>query len=257
MYKFFRNLALVSTSLFIPHALAHQCDINLNYGVIIDPTHVRIIDNGKTYVQVNGASQLFINGSEIELSAPQRQLIKEYFSGIRSQIPEIVSIAIESVDVGLNVVNKVIAGITGENSASHQKLQKQFDELQWRIRTRFNHSDNSFYIAPQDFDNFDDVLAGEFEEEIEAIIANSIGTIVSAVGKAMSNSDSESSEQRPNTHVNNMGNISKELKLNTKVSTIESKVSAFCQQLKALNIVEQQLSDDINALKSFNLIDKH
>ncbi|MDO6445838.1 DUF2884 family protein [Colwellia sp. 1_MG-2023] len=252
-----RNLVLIASSFCVHNALAEQCDINLKYGVIIDPSHVRIIEHGKTYIQVNGNHQLFINGSEIPLSDEQKQLVSEYFSGIREQIPEIVSIAIESVDVGLKVVNKVIAGITGENSASHQKLQKQFDELQWRIRTRFNHSDNSFYIAPQDFDNFDDVLAGEFEEEIEAIITDSIGTIVSTVGNAISSHDIESSEQRPNTLVRNMGNISKDLKLNSKISTIESKVSVFCQQLKNLNTIEQKLNENIIKLKSFNLIDKN
>ncbi|MDG1752059.1 MAG: DUF2884 family protein [Thalassotalea sp.] len=252
-----RNLAFISSTLLTSQAFAEQCDINLNYGVIIEPGHVRIIEHGKTYIQVNGQNQLFIHGTEIQLSAEQKQLLSEYFSGIRSQIPEIVSIAIESVDVGLNVVNKVIAGITGENSSSHQKLQKQFDELQWRIRTRFNHSDNSFYIAPQDFDNFDDVLAGEFEEEIESIVENSIGTIVSAVGKAISSSDIESSEQRPNTLVHNIGNISKELKLNSKISAIESKVAVFCQNLKELNNIEKKLNDNIIELKPFNLIDEH
>lgn len=252
-----RNLSLITSTLFASNTLAEQCDINLNYGVIIDPTHVRIIEHGKTYVQVNGENQLFINGSEIHLSNEQKHLITQYFSGIRTQIPEIVTIAIESVDVGLNVVNKVIAGITGENSSSHQKLQKQFDELQWRIRTRFNHSDNSFYIAPQDFDNFDDVLAGEFEEEIESIIATSIGTIVSAVGKAVSNNDIESSEQRPNTLIHNMGNISKELKLNSKISEMESKVAVFCQKLKELNNIEDKLVSDIVELQPFNLIDNH
>lgn len=256
MFKYFRHCSLASTLLFMTPAFAQQCDINLNYGVIIDPTHVRIIDKGKTYIQVNGNHQLFIKGSEIPLSDVQKQLIREYFSGIREQIPEIVSIAIESVDVGLKVLNNVIAGITGENSSSHQKLQKQFDELQWRIRTRFNHSDNSFYIAPQDFDNFDDVLAGEFEEEIEAIITESIGTIVSTVGNALNSHDRESREQRPNTLVQNMGNISKDLKLNSKISTIESKVSVFCQQLKNLNTIEQKLNENIIKLKSFNLIDK-
>lgn len=252
-----RHLTFIASTLLTSQVLAEKCDINLNYGVIIDPTHVRIIEHGKTYVQVNGQNQLFIHGSEIKLSTQQKHLVNEYFSGIRSQIPEIVSIAIESVDVGLNVANKVIAGITGENSSSHQKLQKQFDELQWRIRTRFNHSDNSFYIAPQDFDNFDDVLAGEFEEEIESIVENSIGTIVSAVGKAISNSDIESSEQRPNTFVHNMGNISKELKLNSKISVIESKVAVFCQNLKELNNIEEKLNDNIIELKPFNLIEEH
>ncbi len=112
---------------------AKQCSINLNYGVIIDPSHVRIIDHGKTIIQINGIAQLFVEGREILLNNQQKQLIAEFNNGIRRQIPEIVSIAIEGVDIGLKAVNKVIGGLTGENSASQQKIQTSFDELKWRI----------------------------------------------------------------------------------------------------------------------------
>ena len=135
-----------------------------------------------TYVQIKNENQLCVQGKEVKLTPRQTQLVTQYTTEIRQQVPQIVEIAIGGVDIGLKAVNQVIAGVTGENSASHQKIQKHFDELQWRLRKRFNHSDQNYYIAPQDFAAFEDIFAGQFEHEIESIVTESIGTILMAFG---------------------------------------------------------------------------
>ena len=252
-------LLVISTSIFSFESHADGCSVNFNYGVIIDPKHVRMIDNGITVVQINGEAQLFIEGREQELTANQQELIKQFSLGIRAQVPEMVSIAIEGVDIGLKAVNKAIASLTGENSASQQKVQTKFDELKWRIRTRFNQSANNYYIAPQDFDDFDDIFTGEFEQEIEEIIADSIGTILLAVGEAMINDsdDSSSSEQRISTFDERIETMGKdlELEISESTNTLEKKAQQFCLKLSELDEIESQLHLSIQPLNQFNLIE--
>ncbi|KGJ96282.1 YggN family protein [Colwellia psychrerythraea] len=241
-------------------AYAQQCSINLNYGVIIDPKHIRIVDKGQTQVQINHSEQLFIRGREIALSIEQQQLLSKFSAGIRQQVPEIVSIAIEGVDIGLKAVNEVVAGLTGENSASQQKVQAKFDELKWRIRARFNQSANNYYIAPQDLNDFDEMFAGEFEQEIEAMISTSIGTILAAVGQSILSDDSNSEyggETRITTFDKRFSNISKglELEVSERAKALDKKAAIFCQQLIQLDAVEAQLHLAIPALKDYNLIE--
>lgn len=119
--------SFIFTSLMASNVNAQQCDINFNYGVVINPSHLRIMQKSQTFVQINNDKQLFIRGREVSLNEEQINLINQYSQGIRKQVPEIVDIAIEGVDIGLKAVNKVIAGLTGENSASHQKIQERFD----------------------------------------------------------------------------------------------------------------------------------
>ncbi|MCI2285084.1 YggN family protein [Colwellia sp. MSW7] len=241
------------------YILAEPCSVNFNYGVIIDPQHIRMTDHGKTVVQINNEIQLFVEGREIELTHEQQQLIKQFSLGIRAQLPEIVSIAIEGVDIGLKAVNKAIGGLTGENSASQQKIQASFDELKWRIRTRFNQSANNYYIAPQDFADFDDIFTGEFEQEIEEIISESIGTILLAVGEAIisNNSESNSTEQRLSTFDDRMEIIGKDLELEISASAnaLEGKAEKFCLTLAALDEIENKIHRTIKPLKQFNLIE--
>ena len=238
---------------------AKQCSVNFNYGVIIDPSHIRIIEQSITLVQINGDNQLFVKGIEQELSTEQQHLISQFSLGIRNQVPEIVSIAIEGVDIGLKAVNKAIGSLTGENSATQQKIQTKFDELKWRIRTRFNQSANNYYIAPQDFDDFDDIFTGEFEQEIEEIISDSIGTILLAVGEAMISDDTETlgSEQRISTFDERMEAMGKDLELEISASAnaLSKKAEQFCLQLSELDKIENEIQDSIKSLSQFNLIE--
>lgn len=249
--------SLLMTFFFINIANAQQCDINFNYGVIIDPAHLRIVNQGQTYVQINGKHQLFVNGREIKLSNEQKSQLSEYTQGIRSQVPAIVSIAIEGVELGLKAVNKVISSLTGENSASHQQFQDKFDEMKWRLRARFNHSDDSYYIAPQDFDDFDEIFAGEFESEIEAIVTDSVGSILIAVGEAMTHKEEQSTEQRVETfdqRIETMGNNIK-LDISKQANALENKAEIICSSLIKLNDIENKLQLEIPALADFNLIE--
>ncbi len=257
MAKIFALLLFIA--LFSSNSLAEQCSVNFNYGVIIDPSHIRMIEHGKTVVQINGESQLFVEGREIELNHEQQQLIGQFSSGIRNQVPEIVSIAIEGVDIGLKAVSKAIGSLTGENSASQQKIQTKFDELKWRIRTRFNQSANNYYIAPQDFADFDDIFTGEFEQEIEEIISDSIGTILLAVGEAMisDNTDSRGGEQRLSTFDERMESMGKDLELEISASAnaLEKKAEQFCLKLTELDEIESKIHQSIKQLSQFNLIE--
>jgi len=257
MIKLF--ILLICTSLLSFNTPAKQCSVNFNYGVIIDPNHVRIIDHSRTIVQINDEKQLFVEGREIVLTNEQVALIQKFSLGIRAQVPEIVSIAIEGVDIGLKAVNKAIASLTGENSASQQKIQTRFDELKWRVRTRFNQSANNYYIAPQDFADFDDIFTGEFEQEIEEIISDSIGTILLAVGEAMisDNSDDNGSERRLSTFDNRIDTMGKdlELEISAGATALRKKAEQFCFKLNELAEIEKKIHRSIQPLKNLNLIE--
>ena len=180
--------------------------------------------------------------------------------GIRQQVPEIVSIAIEGVDIGLKAVNEVVAGLTGENSASQQKVQAKFEELKWRIRARFNQSANNYYIAPQDLNNLDEIFTGEFEQEIEAMISTSIGSILEAVGQSILANDNSSDyggETRITTFDERLTTLSKDLELEVaeRAKALDKKAALFCQQLMSLDELETQLHQSIPALKKYNLIE--
>lgn len=253
-------LASVICFLFAQVSYAQQCSIHLNYGVIIDPNNIRIVEKSKTQLQINESKQLFIGGREIILSSQQTKLLETFSLGIRQQIPEIVSIAIEGVDVSFKAVNQLVVGLTGENSEEQQKIRTKFEELKWRIRARFNQSTNNYYIAPQDLTDFDEILTGEFEQEIESMISGSIGTILETVGQSLlsdNNSNEYGSEVRVNTLDPKLTNMNKDFILtkNHKAKALDDRISLFCKQLKKLNEIEDKLHIAIPEISGFNIIE--
>jgi hypothetical protein len=253
-------LAIVICFLFAQVSYAQQCSIHLNYGVIIDPNNIRIVEKSKTQLQINESKQLFIGGREIILSSQQTKLLETFSLGIRQQIPEIVSIAIEGVDVSFKAVNQLVVGLTGENSEEQQKIRTKFEELKWRIRARFNQSTNNYYIAPQDLTDFDEILTGEFEQEIESMISGSIGTILETVGQSLlsdNNSNEYGSEVRVNTLDPKLTNMNKDFILtkNHKAKALNDRISLFCKQLKKLNEIEDKLHIAIPEISGFNIIE--
>ncbi len=235
---------------------AAHCDVNFNYGVVIDPSHLRIIDQGQTLVQINNDQQLFIKGREIALTPKQQKILIQYAQGIRTQVPEIVAIAIEGIDLGLKAVNKIIGGLTGENSAAHQKIQEKFNELQNRLRLRFNQSAQNFYIAPQDFDDFDEIIAGDLEDEIQDIVSESIGTILNAVGDAMATSDNDDIEHRVETITERIESIADniDIEIEKPADKLNNKTLQFCQNLILLNEKETLMQQLLPQLSQYDLI---
>lgn len=256
--KFLTPITL-SLSLLCGSAFAESCDINFKYGVVIDPLHVRLLNKDTTYIQITRDKQLFISGREIILNNKQEKLLASYSKAIREQVPEIVSIAVDGVDVGLEAVNKVISGLTGENSNSHQKFQERFTDMQWRLRERFNHSDNNYFIAPQDFDDFDEIFSGEFEEEIEQIVSESLGSILMAVGEAIVNDAGDHNENRDSNFSDKMETLGKDLKvgLSTQTNALDKKVKLFCENLKQLNVIEEEIRSSIPNLNQLDLIESN
>ena len=253
--KFVRAFTIAMPFVATP-VLAEHCSVNFNYGVIIDPNHIRTLDKGITKVQITNDNQLFIHGREVQLTPKQQESLSIYSNGIREHVPEIVSIAIEGVDIGLKAVNKLVGGLTGENSESHQKLQENFDELHWRMRRRFNHSDDSYYVAPQDFNDFDEIFAGEFEQEIKEIVSASVGTILLAVGNAMTAQEEGEMEDRMANFDQHLSELGEEIALDIseKTKVIETKASQFCTKLIELDDRETQLQQQIPELLPYNLI---
>lgn len=254
-------LPILFTGLLSLSVQAEKCDVSFKYGAVIDPLHVRILKDEVTYIQITQNKQLFISGREIILSNKQIALLNEYSKSLRTQIPEIVSIAIEGVNVGLDAVNKSIGGFTGKDSKSHQLFQKRFNEMQWNLRSRFNHSEKSYFIAPQNFNDFDEIFSGEFEKEIEHIMSQSLGSILMAVGNAMVERTSQDSDNKKNKSAikldSNMSILEKELisELREKTYALDQKAKVFCENLKELNKLENAINSNIPDLSQLDLIE--
>ncbi len=254
-------MTLLACTLVLPilhsHANTVGCGINFNYGVIINPKHIRYVKNGLTRIQINDNKQLFINGKEQWLNQEQAQLLTLYSKQLTQQVPEIITIATEGVDLGLKTVTKLIASLTGENSTAHQKIQDRLTELQQRFHLQFNQTSENFYLAPQDFKEFDHILAGQFEKEIEAIVSDSVGTLLTAVGQAITQKNDIGLENRSTAVDDRISLLKQELTkdITAQSNQLQHKAEMLCKNLVKLNNLETKVTVVIPSLVNYDLIE--
>jgi hypothetical protein len=251
--KLFISALLLSFAFIGSSQAANQCHAGFNYGVIIEANRVRITEHGKTFIQINNNQQLFVNGREINLSAEQRELIRSYSIGLKQQVPQIVSVATDGIELSLDAVTKVIGGLTGENSDSQQKILETFNQLKTNMKSRFNQSEDSYFLAAQNFNELDQLIEGQFKHELKQIISQSVSSILVAVGEVMRNDEGF---EQSNDIGERIDKITSDLSIDIhdKASQLRDKVDLFCQSLSPINESEKLLNQHIPALNNFDLI---
>jgi hypothetical protein len=234
-------------------ANAASCDIQLQYGILITPEHIRIIDGYLTKIQINNDEQLFINGDWIRLEVHEEELLKSFSKGLRNEVPQIVGIAMEGAEIGLQALDKIMNGIV--DSGDGDLFQEEFEDFRARFKQRFNQFDNKFYIAPQSLDKLDDFFEDELGQEIKKVVTGSLGAVLIALGEAINSNDGGVES--------NVVDVSEQLErleekiekqLSAKSLVLEKKAKQFCDRLTELNKTESELHVMLPLLRDYDVV---
>ena len=239
--------------LLAPYSYGQSCDIDLRYGILITPEHIRIIHGTTTKVQINNDQQLFINGQWLRLEPHEEILLRKFSTGLRKEVPQIVGIAMEGAEIGLSALDKIMKGI--DDSADGNFFDQEIKDFRSRFKQKFNHIDDKYYIAPQNLNRLDDFFEDELGEEIKTVVTSSVGAVLMAIGGAF-NSDEGGVER-------NMEDVGKQLErleqkierqLEAKSSVLEKKAEQFCRRLVELDRTERELHVMLPQLRRYNVV---
>ena len=255
VHKFFIIL-LIAGATFMPFgnkSFANECHIRLELGLLISPDHIRVMERGRTQVQINHDTQLFIRGEMIELTDQERFLLKEFSRGLRKELPEIVTIAMDSMDLGFDALQKVITGLAGTDVS--QETQAQFLYLRNSLLKRFSRSGDNFYIAPQGMDELDEFFSDELSSKISSVVTDSLNVMLGAMGQAYRRSEGavEGQQSDLDDSVNELtNNVEQALKYNA--NRLAQKAEAFCERFKTLDKIEARLQNQIPQLRKYDIL---
>ena len=95
------KLAAIITICCLPaFAMASECKMAFRHGILIAPDQIRIQTNYRTQYQINDDQQLFIQGELQKLSPDDIQLLQKYSHSLRKFVPQVVGIAVDSMELG-------------------------------------------------------------------------------------------------------------------------------------------------------------
>ncbi|MFT6952785.1 MAG: hypothetical protein ACJAUL_003959 [Paraglaciecola sp.] len=142
----------------------------------------------------------------------------------------------------------------GKEHDSFDKLQSSLQRVQMRIKEKFIHAGDNFYMGPGSLENVDELVDRELEEQIEEAMNTSLGGILSAIGTLAS--DSANTDEKTVSPARTVENLGGNVESNTepKADNLKQKAQWFCEQFQILDKLEEQLRHDIAPLHPYNVI---
>lgn len=233
--------------------LQANCNMAFRYGVLISPEHIRVMQNNRTFVQINHDQQLFIKGEWQQLDAEAQQLLQLYAHGLRKFVPEIVSLAVDGVEVGLSSIEAMLAGVG--NKSQQAEWRALIRETTFQFLSRFVRTGDHFYLAPQSLNELDNFLNGELKPQLTMLARHTVGAVWGALRDALRQSDSnfEKADSQDWQSVNQlMDKIT--LGMDQKMVELEAKSALFCQRMQELDEIESKLQQRLPALFEYDVV---
>ncbi|GAA0554798.1 MULTISPECIES: DUF2884 family protein [Rheinheimera] len=232
---------------------AAECEMAFAHGILIAPDHIRILQNNRTHVQINNDQQLFIRGELISLTAEDVVLLQQYSRDLRKFVPEIVSIAVDGVELGLSSIEAMFTGIGSKSQQAEWRELVRETTFQWM--SRFVRTNEHFYLAPQSLNELDYFLHGELKPQLDSLARHTVGAVWGALRDALRHSDSNF-ERSDNQEWQSVGHLVDKINLglDAKAVELEEKSALFCQRMQELDEVEQQLQQRLPALKDYDVV---
>jgi len=248
--RFFLYLCVLLNSAF---AAANECQMAFRHGILISPEQIRVLTDDRTQFQINNDKQLFIQGYWITLSPEDTLLLEQYSQGMRKFVPQVVGIAVDSVELGLSAIEGMLIGVG--NESQQEEWQALVRETTYQLMSRFVRSGEHFYLAPQSLNEMDAFLHGELKDNLTALAKNTVGAVWGALRDALRQTDDnfERSESQDWQSVEQL--ISKiNLGLDAKAEELEAKSVLFCQRLRELDKIETELQQKVPKLLAYDVV---
>jgi hypothetical protein len=223
------------------------------HGILIAPDHIRILQNNRTHVQINADQQLFIRGEWIALDTEETALLRQYSQGLRRFVPEIVSIAVDGVELGLSSIEAMFSGIGSESQQAEWRALVRETTFQWM--SRFVRSNEHFYLAPQSLNELDYFLHGELKPQLDTLARRTVGAVWGALREALRHSDSNF-ERSENQDWQSVGDLVDKLSLSLdeKAVELEQKSALFCQRMQDIEKIEKLLQQRLPELQDYDVV---
>lgn len=252
MFRLFVAAALLCSA---PAFADLECDVDLRFGIVVNEKQIRVLDESRTVYQINDADQLIVKGNWIELNEAQQKNLQDFAKGIHYVVPKMIILASEGVELAVETVEHVYVGLVGKDHKSYDKMQSSLQRVQKRIKERFIHASDNFYIGPGRLENVDELVDQELEEQIEQAINTSVGGVLSAIGGLASSNDEQTNAKMEDlsARIEIMGQEI-ERQVGPRADTLRQKAAWFCNKMHYLDKVEEQLRADVKELKPFDVI---
>ncbi|MBR9728230.1 YggN family protein [Shewanella intestini] len=248
---------LVLTSVFAAPAMAklslndEQCNVSLNYDITVEPKQVKISEAGKEQYRIE-LGKLYVNNKQVNLTAKQQALVNDYADAMSQQIPEVIELIGDVVELATHSVSLALTPLLGDATGS--QIDKLMAGINQRIdKAAYQQGDRFFLGATES--TMGKAFNDEFAKEIEQVMSDSIGTIMMKLGGELLSSQGGSFEQKMEAFGQKMENVGQDIEQQVAAQSqdIEARTDKACHDFESLLVMEQNLRTEIPQLAPYVL----
>lgn len=231
----------------------NECEVTLNYDVAVEPEMLTVTEGDAEIYRIE-VDQLFVEGKSISLNKAQKKLLVQYSDEVSTQVPEVIGLVHDAVGIASSAASMALTPLLGD--AAGAKLDEMMDNLEERIEKVAYQNGDKFYLGATQ-SSLEETFGDEFEQELEQLVKNSIGSMMINLGSQMLSGDGESFEQSMEAFSMKMENVGQDIELQMKAQTqdLESRANKMCDRFQYLVELEQKLRTQVPELAKYPLID--
>ncbi|MCG9696015.1 YggN family protein [Shewanella sp. Isolate11] len=230
----------------------NQCQVSLNYDVAVEPRKLVISEAQKEVYRIE-QGKLYVEGNEVELDSEQQQLVNQYAADVSKQLPEVIDLVHDAVDIASTAVSMALTPLLGD--AAGAKIDAMMASLSERIDTvAYQHGDR-FYLGATE-SSLEETFGKEFEQEMEQLVQSSIGSMMMSLGSEMMSGDGDSFEEKMQSFSAKMEKVGEDIEtqIEQQADELDERANLLCDNFQQLAALEQQLHQQVPQLNKYPLM---
>lgn len=235
--------------------LAEQnCSMELNYNIRVAESHAALYDQEQEIWRVDADGRIYIRQEAQPLNVNTQPLAARYHEGVRTQTYAVIEVINEAVEIADYALTTVFTEMFGEKSKATARVDDITHALKEELAQVGHEQDNVYHLNGSELDAFDARFSERLEQEMELIMADSMGSVFMMLGRAML-SGSGSFEERMaqfETRMEAMG-AQIEQQVDERTAHLDAKTDAMCEQLNELAEIERQLAQSYPIFSEYSL----
>ncbi len=230
---------------------SNDCQVTLNYDITVEPNKL-VISKKQNEVYRIELGKLYVDGNKVELTDQQQQLINQYATEFSKQLPEVIDLVHDAVEMATTAVSMVLTPMFGDGVGA--KIDTMMTSLNNRVDKVAYQQGEYFYLGATE-SSLKETFGKEFEQEMEQLVQSSIGSFMMMLGSQMLSGDGESFEQKMQAFSSKMEQVGQdiEVQLEQQSQQLEQRADTLCENFQQLTVLEQQLREQIPQLEQYAL----
>ncbi len=238
---------LVATPSFAEHR--DSCTIDIERGVEVKKTKIRVFDKDKTLFEIDSGGQLWIEGEYVALNSKQQALTSAYYQEVQIAVPELIEMANGIVELTAEALHNSFGEAFGRDSGMTESIDRLMVTVQKAVSQSMSRRGGVYRIAADGDEVIEGAFGDEFEEEVEAIAEQALASVLVMLAKSIFSGEGDFEERME--AVGDKIETSMETHMEHLEEEIEDSTDSVCHKMSSLRQLETRMHREIPALSPY------